>query len=485
MHRRKTTCRAIVALLLLLSFFGCAVGPDYRRPSIDAPSAWRLTEPEAKDLADTTWWEQFGDPVLNELITSALKENKDLRIAAARVEEFMGRYGTTRAALFPQVAAAGIGQRIGVTDYTNPPWSSMADNPYSDFQTFLRASWEIDIWGRFRRSTEAARADLLSTEEGRKGVILTVATAVAVAYADLRYLDKQLEIAQRTAKNREDSFKLFKLRFDRGLISELELRQVESEYQSALATIPLLQKFIGQQENGLNVLLGRNPCPIPRGRHLDSLVLPGVPAGLPSQLLDRRPDLRQAEQNLIAANARIGVAKALYFPTISLTGSYGVESTDLSNLFTGSAKMWSYAVPVTVPVFTAGAIAGQVRVAEAVREQNLVRYQRVIQQAFREVEDALIDQRKLQEQLAIQKQQVEALRSYASLATLRYENGYTSYLEVLDAERSLFNAELAYTQTQGALFRALVNLYKSMGGGWVAQADKLTEGEHHGGTLSD
>lgn len=474
---KKPVCRAIIALFLLLPFFGCAIGPDYRRPSLNAPAAWRITEPEAKDLADTAWWEQFGDPVLTGLITSALKENKDLRIAAARIEEFMGRYGITRAALFPQAVAAGIGQKKAVTDYTNPRWGSNAENPYSDFQAFLSASWELDIWGRIRRATEAARADVLSTEEGRSGVILTVVTAVATAYTDLRHLDKQLEIAQRTAKSREDSFRLFKLRFDRGLISELELRQVESEYKSALATIPLLEKFIGQQEDGLNVLLGRNPGPIERGKALDGLMLPAVPAGLPSQLLERRPDLRQAEQNLVAANARIGVAKALYFPTISLTGSYGVESLDLSKLFTGPAKMWSYAMPINIPVFTAGAIAGQVKAAEAVREQNLIKYQQVIQQAFREVEDALIDQRKSREQLAIQKQQVEALRGYASLATLRYENGYTSYLEVLDAERSLFTAELGYTQTQGALFRALVNLYKSMGGGWVVEADKLA-GNH-------
>ncbi len=484
MHRMNPQ-RAIIALLLVLSFCGCAIGPDYRRPSIDAPDTWRLTEPEAKDLADTAWWEQFGDPVLNELIASALKENKDLRIAAARVDEFMGRYGTTRAALFPQVAAAGVAQRKAVSRYVNPPWSYAADNPYNDFQGFLAASWEIDIWGRIRRSTEAARADLLSTEEGRRAVVLTVVAAVATSYVDLCHLDKQLEIAERTAKSREYSFELFKLRFDRGLISELELRQVESEYQLALATIPLVQKLITQQENVLSVLLGRNPGPIPRGKRLDDLTLPTVPSGLPSGLLDRRPDLRQAEQNLIAANARIGVAKALYFPSVTLTGSFGVESTDLSNLFLGPAKMWNYVVPATMPVFTAGAIAGQVQAAEAVTDQNLVRYQQVIQQAFREVDDALIDQRKSREQLVIQKQRVEALTSYASLASLRYENGYTSYLEVLDAERSLFNAELAYTQTQDTLFRSLVNLYKSMGGGWVAKADGLTEGGKNGGTLSD
>jgi outer membrane protein, multidrug efflux system len=485
MRKVKAPLSVIAALFILAAISGCAIGPDYQRPSIDAPPAWRLTEPQARDLADTAWWEQFGDPVLNNLIVSALKENKDLRIAAARVEEFMGRYGTTRAALFPQVSLGGIGQKKGISGVMTPPWSTAADNPYGDFQTFSSASWEIDIWGRLRRATEAARADLLATEEGRKAVILTVTAAVAISYTDLRHLDKQLEIAERTAKSREHSFDLFNLRFDRGLISELELRQVESEYRSAQATIPLLQKLIAQQENGLSVLLGRNPGPIPRGKHLDSLTLPVAPAGLPSELLERRPDLRLAEQSLIAANARIGVAKALYFPIISLTGSYGVESAALSNLFTGPAKMWSFAMPITMPVFTAGAIAGQVRAAEAVREQSLQRYQAAIQQAFREVEDALIDQRKSREQLVIQKQQVEALRSYASLANVRYENGYTSFLEVLDAERSLFNAELAATQTQDTLFRSLVNLYKSMGGGWVAEADKLTPGGRHDEALPD
>jgi multidrug efflux system outer membrane protein len=243
MYRWKISCAAIGSLLVFLSFCGCAIGPDYRRPSIDAPSAWRLTEPEAKDLADTAWWDQFNDPALNELIETALRENKDLRIATARVEEYMGRYSVTRSSLFPQVGAAGIGQRKAVSRYLNPPWSYSEDNPYNDFQTFAAASWEIDIWGRLRRLTEAARANLLSTEEGRRAVILTVVTAVATAYMDLCQLDKQLEIAEHTAKSREDSFELFKLRFDRGLISELELRQVESEYNLALATIPLIENL--------------------------------------------------------------------------------------------------------------------------------------------------------------------------------------------------------------------------------------------------
>ncbi len=324
-----------------------------------------------------------------------------------------------------------------------------------------------------RRASEAARADLLATDEGRLGVILTVVATAATAYTDLLDLDKQLDIARQTAASREHTLKLFTLRFDRGLVSELELRQAESEYRAAQATIPLLEKLIGQQENGICVLLGRNPGPIPRGKPLDHLILPVVPAGLPSQLLERRPDIRQAEQNLIAANARIGVAKAQYFPTISLTGLSGVESMDLSRLFTGPARMWSYALPVTVPIFTAGGIAGTVKAAEAVQKETLLRYQQVIQQAFREVEDGLIDQAKSRDQLQAQRQQVVALQGYARLARLRYDNGYTSYIEVLDAERSLFNAELSYIQTQAVLFRALVGLYRSMGGGWVAEASRI------------
>jgi multidrug efflux system outer membrane protein len=347
-------------------------------------------------------------------------------------------------------------------------------NPANDFQVFLNANWEIDLWGKLRRATEAARAGLLSTEEGRRTVILTLVTSVASAYVNLRDLDTQLEIAKRTAKSREESYNLFKIRFRGGVISELELNQVKSEYEQALSTIPLIEKTIAQQENVLSVLLGRNSGPIPRGKTINELALPAVPAGLPSDLLANRPDIRQAEEDLIAANARIGVAKSLYFPTISLTGLFGFASTDLSNLFSGPAKVWSFAAPLTAPIFTGGAIRGQVKSAEAVQQQALVRYQQFIQTAFREVEDALIDQKRSREQLEIQSQQVLTLRNYARIARLRFDNGYTSYIEVLDAERSLFNAELSQAQTKGVLFQALVNLYKAMGGGWVVEADHMT-----------
>ena len=463
----------IISSLLVLPLFGCMVGPNYRRPAVETPSSWRFEEKEAREVANTTWWEQFDDPVLNELIQIALKENKDLKIAAARVEEFMGRYRTTRAALFPQANAgtnAGISRSTERGPFPLPP---TVENPAENYQVLLNASWEIDLWGKLRRSTEASRADLLSTEEGRRAVILTLITSVANGYVNLRDLDRQLEIAKRTAKSREESYRLFKMRFQGGVISELELNQVKSEYEQALATIPSLEKIIAQQENALSVLLGRNPGPIPRGKTIDELVLPAVPAGLPSDLLANRPDIRKAEQDLIATNARIGVAKSLYFPAISLTGSFGRTSTELSELFSGPAKVWSFAAPLASPIFTGGAIQGQVKSAEAVQQQALLRYQQSIQTAFREVEDALIEQKRSREQLEIQAQQVESLRNYARIARLRFDNGYTSYIEVLDAERSLFNAEFSHAQTKGVLFQALVNLYKAIGGGWVVEADPI------------
>jgi multidrug efflux system outer membrane protein len=460
------------------------LGPDYKRPAVESPKEWRFGDKEAKDVANTAWWQQFNDPVLNELIDIALKENKDVKIAAARVEQFIGLYGTTRAALFPQVAAGGTAGRARATEAGPTPVTPGVTNPADNYQAFLNGSWEIDLWGKLRRATEAARANLLATEEGRRAVIMTLVTSVSAAYVNLRDLDKQLQIAKQTTKSREESYNLFKLRFTGGIISELELNQVKSEYEQALATIPVLEKSISQQENAISVLLGRNPGAIPRGRSLDELTLPSVPEGLPSDLLERRPDIRLAEQNLIAANAQIGVARALYFPTISLTGIFGWASKDLSDLFTGPAKAWSYAGNITVPVFTGGAIAGQVKAAEAVREQSLMIYQQTIQAAFRDVDDSLVDQKRTREQLDALKMQVGSLREYARIARLRYENGYTSYIEVLDAERSLFNAELQYAQTQGVLFQALVNLYKAMGGGWVVEADAKTGAAKSGKDLT-
>ncbi len=462
--------RQVLACVLAAMLSGCAVGPDYRRPAVDVPAGWRYEVTEAKEVANTAWWRQFGDPVLNELVEIALEENKDLLIATARIEEFMGRYVTTRDNLFPQVSGGATAARQRVTqDSVSPIPSTRAT--FDTYDVFLNGSWEIDFFGRLRRATEAARADLLSTEEARRVVILTLVSSVAAAYVDLLTLDKQLEITEKTAQGRKKSFDIFQMRFDGGVVSEVVLSQSDAEYMDALSRIPQLERAIVQTENALSILLGRNPGDIVRGRHLDELGIPAVPEGLPSDLLTRRPDIRQAEQNLIAANARIGEAKALYFPTISLTGLLGNSSTDLSNLFMGSTKIWSLAAPLTMPIFTAGRIKGQVKAAEAFQQQTLYAYQAAIQNGFREVEDALVDRVKFKEQFEILGEQVDALRTYARLSTMRYDEGYASYIEVTDAERSLFNAELVRAGIQGNVLNAYINLYKSMGGGWVEAAE--------------
>ena len=461
---RKLVTVSLVALLAS----GCMVGPDYTRPVVDVPPAWRLSEQDAKDLANSTWWDQFGDPVLADLIATALRENKDLLIASARIDEYAGRYGVARSQLFPQL---GVG--AAADKQKNVPSGGVAKEIYSTYDTLLSASWEIDLWGKIRRQSEAANAQLVATEEGRQGVILSLVASVAGGYTTLRDLDRQLQIATDTANTRAASYQLFKDRYEGGVISLLELSQNKSQYEEALASIPPLEKAIAQQENALSILLGRNPEPIARGRSIDELSVPAVPQGLPSSLLERRPDLRQAEQTLIAANAQIGAAKAAYYPSISLTGMFGVASTSLSNLFTDASKIWQYGGAINLPIFTAGQLAGQVQVAQAQQQQALFSYQKAIQNAFREVNDSLIDQDRTRAQLETQRQQVASLQQYADTARLRYDNGYTSYLEVLDAERSLFQAQLQYTQTQQTRLQAMINLYKAMGGGWVAVADKL------------
>ena len=462
---RKLVTASLIAVLLS----GCMVGPDYTRPVVDAPPGWRLTDQAAKDLANSAWWNQFGDPVLSDLIATALRENKDLLIASARIDEYAGRYGVTRSQLFPQVGVGAAADR-----QKNVPSGAVVKETYNSYDTLLSASWEIDLWGKIRRQSEAARAQLVASEEGRQGVILSLVASVAGGYTTLRDLDRQLQIATDTANTRAASYQLFKDRYEGGVISLLELSQNKSQYEEALASIPPLEKAIAQQENALSILLGRNPEPIARGRTIDQMSVPSVPQGLPSTLLERRPDLRQAEQTLIAANAQIGAAKAAYYPSISLTGMFGVASGSLSDLFKDSSKVWQYGGAVNLPIFNAGLLAGQVQVAQAQQQQALLSYQQAIQNAFREVNDSLIDQDRTRAQLETQRQQVASLQQYADTARLRYDNGYTSYLEVLDAERSLFQAQLQYTQTQQTRLQAMINLYKAMGGGWVAVADELS-----------
>jgi outer membrane protein, multidrug efflux system len=460
----------VCSLFLILT--GClTVGPDYQRPAVDTPATWRFEEKEARDLANTAWWEQFNDPVLNGLVATALQENKELRIATARIEEFFGRYFSTRGDQYPLAGGGASAFRERMTEEGPVPIPTDADATFNFYEAFLGGSWELDFWGKYRRATEAARAELFSTEEARKTVVLTLVSAVAAIYVDIAALDKRLAITQRTAETRRQTRDLFQLRFDQGILSEVDLSQAEAEYQDALARIPDIELAIARAENALSVLLGRNPGAIPRGLPIDELILPEVPSGLPSDLLEQRPDIRAAEQALVAANAQIGVAKSLYFPTISLTGAFGAASVDLSDLFTGPAKVWNFGVPLTVPIFTAGRIGGEVKASEAFQQQALYSYLQSVQNAFREMDDALVDRAKSQQRLQALTRQVNALENYSRLSRLRYDEGVTSYLEVLDAERSLFNVELSLTAGQNAVFRSLIAIYKAMGGGWVEQAE--------------
>ena len=465
---RKMAFFALAALFLA----SCTVGPDYIKPSPDTPPAWRLEYEAAAGLADLAWWEGFGDPALNSLIREALKENKDLKIAAARVDQFLGALDTTRSQFFPQISGTASVSRQKDTETGPIPIPAGISSIYNNNQAYLSVSWEIDIWGRIRRATEAARADLLASEEGRRAVILSLATNVANGYLTLRALDRQLEIARDTEKAYAKTLQLFRLRHKYGTISRLELSQAESQYESAAQTIPQAESLIAQQENLLSILIGRNPGAIPRGRTIDELAPVGIPEGLPSNLLERRPDILQAEQNLVAANARIGAAKALYFPVISLTGFLGSASAELSNLFKGPSTIWSVGAAAAGPIFTFGGISGQVKQAEALQQQAFFQYLQTVQNAFREVDDALVGTIKGRGKLASQGREVGALKDYARIARLQYEGGTASYFLVLDADRSLFNAQISYVQTQSNIFTSLVNIYKAMGGGWVTEADR-------------
>lgn len=460
----------VSAVGLCLCLGGCLLGPDYVRPSIETPATFRFADGTPTQIADTAWWMQFGDPVLNELISTALAQNRDLKIAAARVDEFRGQFVSTRSQLFPQVSAGFGAGRQRVSALAQAALPTGLGNVYNAFNATLPISWEIDLFGRVRRQTEAARANLLASEEGQRATILTLVASVATSYINLRSLDRQLEIAKATAASRAGSVKVFELRFKGGQISQVELAQSQSEYEASLADIPAIEAQIGEQEDALSVLLGSNPGPILRGRALDQLQPPAVPAGLPSTLLERRPDVLQAEQNLIAANASIGAARALYFPQISLTGLLGSSSTEFTRLFSGPANTWSFAGALTQPIFSAGNIAGQVEQAKARQQQALFAYQKSVETAFQEVSDALLNVEKSRERLLAQARQIDALSAYAKLARQRYEGGYTSYMEVLDAERSLFSAQLTYTQTRSNEYVSLVTLYKALGGGWGVDA---------------
>ncbi|HXD07335.1 MAG TPA: efflux transporter outer membrane subunit [Burkholderiaceae bacterium] len=468
--RRTDRTLPLALCVAALGLCACTAGPDYRRPELALPAQYHEIGTAPISVADTAWWQSFQDPVLDQLVGEALANNRDIAIAAARVEQFYGALRSTRSGLFPQVGAELNGTRARFSENTGIP--TLGTNPRSSVQADLFASWEIDLFGRLRRQTEAARADLLASEEARRGVVLSVVAGVVDGYVSLRDADQELEVSRRTLSSRSDALELFDRRYKGGVVSEMELNQARSEYAFALGAVPDAQQRIVELENLLSVLVGRNPGPVERGRTIDELVAPPVPAGLPSELLERRPDLRQAEQAMIAANARIGAARALYYPSISLTGMFGYASHSLSDLFNGPSRVWSYAGAITAPIFTAGGIAGQVQSAEGAQREAQAGYQKAIQNAFQDTENALSGVKRSAESLDALRQQVDALRTYARLARLRYDGGYTSYLEVLDSERSLFNAELQLAQSQAAALSRHIALYKALGGGWVDIADQ-------------
>jgi len=491
---------SIILFTLILFTSGCTVGPNYKRPKVDVPGAFRgapsqeaapanqnashggpndvensssrrlqladkPAQPQLSEssFGDQKWWEVFQDPQLQELIRTSLKQNYDVRIAATRILQAQAQLGITRADQVPTInaGASAVNQRVQKEKPVNQEFETNATSVSASF------AWELDFWGKYRRATEAARANLLATQWARRAVLNTLVSNVAASYFQLRALDLQLEIARRTLATRQESLQLTRTLSDGGAGTELDVRQAEQLVAEAAETIPDLERRIQQRENFISTLLGNNPGPIARGMKLtEQPHLPEVPAGIPSRLLERRPDIRAAEAQLIAANAQIGVAKAAYFPQITLTANSGFQSSALSSLFTGPAGFWSFGGSLVQPIFAGGRIRSGVRLSEARKEEMVLTYQQTIQQAFRGVSDALVGYQKSHEFRGHQEELVVAAQDAARLSELRYRGGAANYLEVLTNETNAFNAELGLTQAQLNELLGLVEIYRNLGGGW-------------------
>jgi len=459
-------CLALLSTALVLS--GCTMGPNYRRPTVAVPPTYRglapdgTTQTETATLGDQKWWDIFQDEQLRTLIRTALQQNYDLRIAASRILEAKAQLGITRADQFPTLSAgAGIGNVRTAQAKFLPKFET------STGQVNLSAAWELDFWGKFRRATEAARANLLASEWARQEVVSTLVANVAAAYFQLRALDLELEISKRTFDSRQESLRLTQILANGGATSLLDVRQAEQLVFTAGVEIPALEQQIEQQENFLSILLGQNPGDITRGETLTKQRQPSqVPPRLPSSLLERRPDIRQAEEQLVAANAEIGVARAAYFPDISLSGSGGFQSSALTDLFSGPAGAWSFGASLAQPIFTGGRLRSGVRLAEAQQQTATLFYQQSIQGAFRSVSDALVAYRKTREFRAQQDLLFQSAEDAARLSHMRYTGGATGYLEVLTNETNAFSAELGLAQARLNELLALVQLYQALGGGW-------------------
>jgi len=462
--------RSLILVVVSMFVLSCAMGPDYSRPDIPTSDSFRMAE-EQKDLpslANVPWWELYKDEELQRLIRIALEENKDLKRAVASIDEFQARLFTARTDFAPQLSATGNFPIARQGGFAFPGFP----NPFNHYgQGSL--SWELDIWGRIRRANEAGLADLLAREENRRAVTLQIVGGVAQAYFELRQFDMQLEIAKRTLLAWEESVRIGRARLRQGMINRLDVDQFEAERENAAARIAELKRQMIQKENELSVLLGRNPGQIARGQSLTEQTMPPVvPAGLPSELLQRRPDVVQAEQQLVAATARIGVAKAERFPKLSLTGILGAASPQLTDFVSPGTDFGVLAPVVTGPLLNAQTLGFQQRAVEAQAKQAVAQYEQAVLVAFREVEDALVGVSTAREQAAAQERQVNALQSALHLASLRYKGGLANYLDVLIAQRNLFEAELALAATRRLHLVSVVQLYKALGGGWSPEMDQ-------------
>ena len=464
-----------LGVLFLLS--GCMVGPDYHAPCLDLPDAFMYEIADAQGDLNLEWWKQFEDQVLTDLIEEALAFNKNVKIAAANIDYAVGILIQTRAPLLPQLGYDGSYTRTRTSTTlasTALPIPFSIANPQTTWQAVFTGSWEIDIWGRIRRQIESARANVFASYQARQQVILSLVASVADTYIQLRSLDEQLVISQKTMNSYWDSVVYFETQFKYGQTSKMTVASARTQYEIAASKIPQLQSLIAQTENALSILLGSNPKHIARGKTIYQLKGPEVPPDLPSNLLTQRPDIMEAEEQLIAANAQIGAAEALYFPAISLTGIYGGASQHLKDLFLGPSNTWTFIGSVTGPIFTAGAIYGQVFQAEARQQAALIGYKETIQNAFADVENALIEHTMLISQLEALTRLVEAAGEYVYLSTLQYKGGYSPYFVVIQAQEQYFPAQLSWVQTKADLLSALVDIYQSMGGGWLITAESLT-----------
>ncbi len=476
--------RQAIGLLALVLLAGCKLGPNYERPDVAVPSLHRGTDspldtaaapedpaaadaPEVeKTLGELAWWDIFKDPVLQDLIRVGIRQNYVLQRAASRVQQARALLRITRADQFPTVNANVASNTGRISENGNVPISPSQTGAGAT-TVGVALAWELDFWGKFRRATEASRAELLATEEARLTVLQALVTDLAAAYFDLREQDLELEISRETLASRKKSLRLIKLRQERGVSSMIEVLQAEVLVSTAARAIPSIERNIEQTENEISILLGQNPDSVARGQALrEQSLIPNIPTGLPSSLLERRPDVRLAEQELIAANARIGVAKAAFYPAISLTASAGLESAALSDLFTGPSGTWNFVGSLAQPIFQAGRLKGQLQATRAIQEQALANYRATIQNSFREVADGLVGYRKTRELRIEQEILANILRDATRLSKMRYEGGVTSYLEVLDNERQLFDAELQLAQVQRNELLAVVFLYRALGGGW-------------------